>query len=66
MQEETIPENFVISTCPQCGTRLMCGKVIISGLLQCSRCKRHWLVEMDADKVLIKRVTHIRKLMEHK
>lgn len=52
MQEDAIPEEVLISTCPKCGTRLMSGKIIIGGLLQCAKCKRHWQVEMDAGGVI--------------
>lgn len=57
MQNDVIPGKVLISSCPCCGTRLMSGRIIVGGVLQCSKCKSHWLVEMNADayKVTIKR-----------
>ena len=55
MQEDTTTEGVLISTCPKCGTRLMSDKIIIGGLLQCAKCKRHWQVEMDADRLIVKK-----------
>ena len=53
MQEDAIPEEVLISTCPKCGTRLMSGKIIIGGLLQCAKCKRHW--QVDAGGVIVRK-----------
>lgn len=49
MQEEVVPEDSLLFACPKCGTRLMRGKLIIGCVLQCIKCKRTWLVEMDAN-----------------
>lgn len=55
MQEETEQSPLVISTCPICGTRLMCGRLIKGGFQKCSRCKNCWIVEMTVDRVVIEK-----------
>ena len=40
-----------ISNCPRCGSRLMYGKIIVTGLLKCSKCRRHWVIQMEKNKV---------------
>jgi len=58
MQGEESSGNLIISTCPRCGTRLICGQVVIGGQQQCPKCKRYWLVEMNHDTVIIRRFQH--------
>lgn len=58
MQEDESSNNLIISTCPRCGTRLICGQVVIGGKQQCSKCKRYWLVEMNPEIVIIRRFQH--------
>ncbi|MCD7764776.1 MAG: hypothetical protein LUG56_07165 [Lachnospiraceae bacterium] len=55
MQAYMEPDAYIISTCPRCGTRLMCGRVVVGGLQQCTRCKRRWLVELSAEQVIVTR-----------
>ncbi|MCD7864983.1 MAG: hypothetical protein LUG54_03010 [Clostridiales bacterium] len=55
MQNENIQDELIISTCPKCGTRLMSGKLLVGGMLQCAKCKRHWMVEMDEDQVVVRK-----------
>ena len=40
-----------VSSCPKCGTRLMCGKIIVTGLHKCSKCNRHWVIQIERNKV---------------
>ena len=46
-----------VSSCPKCGTRLMCGKIIVTGLHKCSRCNRHWVIQMEKNKVTVTRAS---------
>ena len=46
-----------VSSCPKCGTRLVCGIVIITGFHQCPKCKRHWVIQMRKDKVSVVRAS---------
>ena len=56
-----------VSSCPKCGTRLMCGKIIVTGLHKCSRCNRHWVIQMEKNKVSVTRASlHFEKLEELK
>ncbi len=45
--------NLNISNCPKCGTRLMCGRIIVMGYHQCPKCRRHWVIEMERNKVTV-------------
>ena len=45
------------SNCPRCGTRLMCGKIIVTGYHRCSKCKRHWVIEIEKNKVTVTRAS---------
>lgn len=56
MQNDFRSELY-ISTCPQCGTRLMCGKIIVTGLQKCSKCNRHWVIQMEKNKLSITRAS---------
>ena len=49
--------NLSVSNCPTCGTRLMCGKIIVIGYHQCPKCKRHWVIEMAHNKVIVTRAS---------
>ena len=49
--------NLNVSNCPKCGTRLMCGRIIVTGYQQCPKCKRHWIIELEHNKVLITRAS---------
>ena len=52
-----------VSSCPKGGTRLMCGKIIVTGLHKCSRCNRHWVIQMEKNKVSVTRASlHFEKL----
>ena len=42
-----------ISNCPKCGTQLMCGRIIVMGYHQCPKCRRHWVIEMERNKVTV-------------
>ena len=42
-----------ISNCPKCGTRLMCGIIIVTGYHQCPKCRQHWVIEMERNKVTV-------------
>ena len=54
-----------ISNCPRCGSRLMYGKIIVTGLLKCSKCRRHWVIQMEKNKVSVTRASlHFEKLEE--
>ena len=54
-----------ISNCPRCGSRLMYGKIIVTGLLKCSKCRRHWVIQMKKNKVSVTRASlHFEKLEE--
>jgi len=55
MPNENLQDELIISTCPKCGTRLMSGRLIVGGMLQCAKCKRYWQVEMDADQVTVRK-----------
>lgn len=46
-----------ICNCPRCGTRLMYGKIIVTGLLKCVKCNRHWVIQMEKDKVSVTRAS---------
>ena len=56
MQKE-LRTDLNVSNCPKCGTRLMCGIVIITGFHQCPKCKRHWVIQMKKDKVSVTRAS---------
>ena len=49
--------NLSVSNCPKCGTRLMCGKIIVIVYHQCPKCKRHWVIEMEHNKVIVTRAS---------
>ena len=52
-----------ICNCPRCGSRLMYGKIIVTGLLKCSKCSRHWVVQMEKNKVTVTRASlHFKEL----
>lgn len=53
MKEETEPPEMAVSHCPSCDTLLVRGQVIKGGLLQCSRCKKYWIVNMIPSNVSI-------------
>ena len=50
-----------ISNCPKCGTRLMCGKIIVTGYHQCPKCRRHWVIEMERNKVTVNCTPFVRQ-----
>lgn len=56
MQNDFRSELY-ISTCPRCGTRLMCGKIIVTGLQKCSKCNRHWVIQMEKNKISVTRAS---------
>ena len=63
--QKDIRSNLGVSNCPRCGTRLMCGKIIVTGLHKCSRCNRHWVIQMEKNKVSVTRASlHFEKLEE--
>ncbi len=35
----------------------MCGKIIVIGYHQCPKCKRHWVIEMEHNKVIVTRAS---------
>ena len=49
--------NLSVSNCPKCGTRLMCGKIIVTGLHKCSKCNRHWVIQIERNKVTVTRAS---------
>ena len=64
MQKE-LRTDLNVSSCPKCGTRLMCGKIIVTGLHKCSRCNRHWVIQMEKNKVTVTRASvHFEELGE--
>ena len=52
---EVLRADLNVSNRPRCGTRLMCGKIIVTGLHKCSRCNRHWVIQMEKNKVTVTR-----------
>lgn len=62
---EVLRADLNISNCPRCGSRLMYGKIIVTGLLKCSKCRRHWVIQMEKNKVSVTRASlHFEKLEE--
>ena len=47
---DILKNELSMSNCPRCGTRLMCGKIIVTGYHRCSKCKRHWVIEIEKIK----------------
>lgn len=47
--QNILPGTLLASSCPFCRTLLVSGKTIIGGVIQCSKCKNYWLVDMDAN-----------------
>lgn len=65
--QKDIRSDLSVSNCPRCGTRLMCGKIIVTGLHKCSRCNRHWVIQMEKNKASVTRASlHFEKLEELK
>ena len=56
MQKE-LRTDLSVSNCPKCGTRLMSGKIVVTGLLKCSKCNRHWVIYMEKDKMSVVRAS---------
>ena len=56
MQKE-LRTDLNVSNCPKCGTRLMCGKIIVTGLQKCPKCNRHWVIHMEKDKMSVVRAS---------
>lgn len=46
-----------IANCPKCGSRLMCGKIIVTGLQKCPKCDRHWVIHMEKNKLSVVRAS---------
>lgn len=63
--QKDLPKDMNVSNCPRCGTRLMCGKIIVTGLHKCSRCNRHWVIQIERNKVTVTRASvHFEELGE--
>ena len=55
--QKDLPKDMNVSNCPRCGTRLIRGRIIVTGLLKCSKCDRHWVIQMEKDKVTVTRAS---------
>lgn len=65
--QNNLPKDLNVSNCPRCGTRLIRGRIIVTGLLKCSKCDRHWVIQMEKNKVSVTRASlHFEKLEELK
>ena len=63
--QNNLPKDLNVSNCPRCGTRLIRGRIIVTGLLKCSKCDRHWVIQMEKNKVSVTRASlHFEKLEE--
>ena len=63
--QNNLPKDLNVSNCPRCGTRLIRGRIIVTGLLKCSKCDRHWVIQMEKNKVTVTRVSvHFEKFEE--
>ena len=63
--QNNVPKDLNVSNCPRCGTRLIRGRIIVTGLLKCSKCDRHWVIQMDKNKVTVTRASvHFEKFEE--
>ena len=63
--QNNLPKDLNVSNCPRCGTRLIRGRIIVTGLLKCSKCDRHWVIQMEKNKVTVTRASvHFEKLEE--
>ena len=56
MQKE-LRTDLNVASCPKCGTRLMCGRIIITGLQKCLKCDRHWVIHMEKNKMSVVRAS---------
>ncbi|OUP29878.1 hypothetical protein B5F27_02050 [Faecalibacterium sp. An192] len=50
---DILKNELSMSNCPRCGTRLMCGKIIVTGYHRCPKCKRHWIIEIAQSSVKV-------------
>ena len=55
--QNNLPKDLNVSNCPRCGTRLIRGRIIVTGLLKCSKCDRHWVIQMEKNKVTVTRAS---------
>ena len=63
--QNNLPKDLNVSNCPRCGTRLIRGRIIVTGLLKCSKCDRHWVIQMEKNKVTVTRASvHFEKFEE--
>ncbi len=53
MKDAKEPPQIGVAHCLSCGARLMCGHLIEDGFQQCSRCKKYWIVNMTATKLIV-------------
>ena len=51
MQDEKQPVQLLVSFCPVCGSRLICGEAVKRGLHQCFKCKNYWVIEISKGDV---------------
>ena len=35
----------------------LCGKIIVTGLQKCSKCNRHWVIQMEKNKISVTRAS---------
>ena len=63
--QKLLPKDLNCSTCPRCGTRLIRGGFIVTGLDKSPKCDRHWVIQMERNKVTVTRASvHFEKLGE--